>query len=479
MMTNSRSQSDKGSINLLAHILAEQAQTSFDETLAYIQDNPNHITEFEKDMREAGIDIVHSNVDVSVFDITSSQNRAMRIRTLHFNTELDLVQSAVPLNTDTGDVDYDIPLPFDSSNYIVGMSYSFLFHFLNSIDTRQSTYDSNIHHHVKRCAVLGAGGCVLPVLISRLFPFATVDAVEISRPVIDAAKSYFGIDQYIAGGRVNLHESCALKWMRSSTTDAPDSSNDSHGPFDMIFVDICEMQSLEPVEGPGGAGGGADVERKIRGVTVEDIMTKEEAGDAAEAMDLVAPSQEVLHEDTCRMLVKSLSEHGVLAINVLSNNQGLDYAISRIASALEGSWSNAEMNMPCSYHIGVMRLPVSLTASSSLFGDVFPGFSALSEDVGKNEDVTDDGEDTVEENKRINSIVFVTKNPSHDVIRVVSAEDGLAYRMSLAVQEYVTRHREVNKSSITALPFDRSGALKDQLIVWMDSYKGFLVKSTP
>lgn len=449
---------NKGSINLLAHIIAQQAQTSFNDTFEYLLDNPDHVSTFESDMLANGIDIVHADADVSVFNITSSQNRDLRIRTLHFNTELDLVQSAVALNTETADIDFDLPLPFDFSNYIIGMSFSFLFHFLNGLESN-SMHGSSHRHLIQRCAVLGAGGCILPVLISRLFPTATVDAVEISHPVVAVARTYFGVDPYISDGKVILHETCALQWLRSLTINSIQKcGNKNEGSFDMIFVDICEMQRLEPVvESHEKESSVEDIREKIHRVTLQDVLEENGEVPCMDDMDLVAPSQEVLREDTCRLLVSSLNNQGILAINVLADERGLDYATSCIAAALKGH---------SDVHIGVMRLPVSSATSNALFGEVIPGFNT--EEDGKDEEMAN----TL---TRFNSVVFVTKNPSQLLLGVVSGKNdsqSCGETLETAALEYIQSHKDANNTSKTPLPFDRTGIVQDDLRKWIYSYKG-------
>jgi hypothetical protein len=119
-------------------------------------------------------------------------------------------------------------LPLAYNKHVVGMSLSILFYQMNN-NTRNATHNdvhinkkddtSNTINRRKQpssCVVLGAGGCVLPMVISQLYPTCSVTAVELHPSVVRAARVCFGVSEYESRGSISLHTGCALEWLQSN-----------------------------------------------------------------------------------------------------------------------------------------------------------------------------------------------------------------------------------------------------------------------
>lgn len=76
---------------------------------------------------------------------------------------------------------------------------------------------------VKRALFLGAGAFGMPCDVSRAFPDATVDVVEIDPAVIDVGRRYFNLDHY---PNVKAHAGDGRRFLR-----------ESDGKYDLIFGD--------------------------------------------------------------------------------------------------------------------------------------------------------------------------------------------------------------------------------------------------
>jgi hypothetical protein len=269
------------------------------------------VADYEEGMVKDGVKCQYSDKELSVIDFTVDHVT----RCLLFNTNLNFVQSAIHVNKHSGDIDLVNPLPLDTSKHIVGFSFSFLYHYLNR---ESAPHDSP--HEVSRCAVLGAGGCYLPMLITSLFAHCTVDAIELSPSVIHVAQEYFGLKNYPNKDRITLHQDCALKWIASQHA--------AKTVYDIILVDICEMLSLEETH---------------------------LGGSILDCRDLVSPSDETLSISTLKNLLGCLDRTGVLAINVLGNDVGHSMAVHQVTEALETI--AREQNDAIAYALAIMHLP--------------------------------------------------------------------------------------------------------------------------
>jgi spermidine synthase len=80
--------------------------------------------------------------------------------------------------------------------------------------------------------VLGAGGCVVPAFLHTILPASsTVDCVELSPDVLEAARACFGIaelEEESSKSLFRLHGGCALEWLASQ----------SENSLDVVIVDI-------------------------------------------------------------------------------------------------------------------------------------------------------------------------------------------------------------------------------------------------
>ncbi len=82
----------------------------------------------------------------------------------------DAMQSAVFL-----DPDMEHELPFDYME-----SFNFIF---------------TINKNIKRTLLIGGGGFAYPKYYLDMYPDKYIDAIEISKPVVDTARAYFGLDE--------------------------------------------------------------------------------------------------------------------------------------------------------------------------------------------------------------------------------------------------------------------------------------------
>ena len=446
-------------LHMYAHIVAQKSGASFEETLDYIVDcEPESAETFVDDLAEIGLHCRHSNADISILDSRCSLQATKWIRALHFNTDLDFLQSAAPLNNNTGNVDFSIPLPISCSNYIMGMSFAILFHSINNNDGNWSS-----PHKLRRCAILGAGGCVLPMVLTFLFPSARVDAVEISQSVRQAALDYFGVAPLVDAGRIKLHEGCALQWIEDEAIGAKGQDD----CFDLIFVDIYQTKEQ--------SDDSATHSRRTQPSVVHSLCSDSTESEPLAPGDILAPSQQVLRGDTLSLLADRLAVRGVLAINVLANECGHMYAFNYVSKALADKAAGGGDH----YHVGMMKLRLIDKAESE--GHVMISSTRENDASGSDAEVEGSAAEmegsaaTASADKRYNSTIYVVKNPAvwYDNISKTPSET-CGKRISEAVREYI--HHFESEADVKH-PFDRDDTESiDHLHSWMNTYLGYNIR---
>mmetsp|Transcript_3082 Transcript_3082/g.4737 ORF Transcript_3082/g.4737 Transcript_3082/m.4737 type:complete len:441 (+) Transcript_3082:48-1370(+) len=293
------------SIHFFANLLAPKLELSVQDTRAILEENESMLSELENDMIDKGMHVVMSDENVSVIDTlhTIDERQCSITRSLHFNENIDFIQTSVPVNSDSGAVDYTMDLPFDTASHIIGFSFAFLLHFLNGPCAGS--------HTIRRCAVLGAGGCTLPVVAGHLYPCADIHAVELSRSVIAAASQCFELSDMLNAGSFKLHEGCGIKWLREHSAEGK--------KWDLLFVDICNPT-------------------------------------ATENCVVAAPPSDVLSASGIRDLIDSVESGGILAINVLATSVGTAETLEKVTNALCESSVGP-------LHVGMM--PLHTTANTT------------------------------------------------------------------------------------------------------------------
>lgn len=285
--------------HLLAHLTAPSLDVSVKEAYSILHEQPHLTVGFEEDIKKEGLVVHYADEAVSVLDFIDGGKGTFRC--LHFNDTLDLVQSSISLDA-SGNPSILLPLPREYSKHVLGMSLSFMFYQMNV--ERDETPQT--------CAVLGAGGCILPMLTSQIYPLCNISAIELSPSVVTAARACFGVAAFEQKGQLNLHTGCALQWLEAKNHQQAASR------LDLIFLDICNAST----EG-------------------EDMHS---GGDS----ELLAPPMGFLSEQTFNLLLKSLSINGVLTINMLGTLTGTRKALRKIKKLL--------LSLGGNYHIGSVRL---------------------------------------------------------------------------------------------------------------------------
>jgi len=261
---------------------------SFAEGLALAKALPlAALREFESSL--AGQSVVMSTDSVSVLDTDAEGGGGGggRLRSLHFNNRLDLVQSCARVAAGTADDDgvvvlHDQPPPRGpTGTNTVGLALALALH----------------ADPAPRVAVLGAGACVLPAFVHARLPRCTLEAVERSADVRRAARECFGIAELeAASDRFALRAGCAFEWLDG----AADAS------WDVLVVDL-----------EGGDG------------------------DVASAEALLAPPPRLLLRPAAEALARVLSSTGTLAVNALGGAAQVEEATAALASACGGlEWSS-------------------------------------------------------------------------------------------------------------------------------------------
>jgi len=108
----------------------------------------------------------------------------VRLRSLHFNDRLDVVQSCVALDSSGAPIlNRPPPLRGPTATYTQGLALAVAYH---SIRHHQENISESVDGtstrapYAPRITILGAGACVLPAFLHEAVPTATVDAVEVS-----------------------------------------------------------------------------------------------------------------------------------------------------------------------------------------------------------------------------------------------------------------------------------------------------------
>jgi spermidine synthase len=208
----------------------------------------------------------------------------------------------------------------ESNKHILGFSFALLLHHLNQSSPQHNDLIASVH----RSAVLGAGGCSLPILLSLLYPQSTIDAIENNPSIVKVAKEYFGIADLGLEDRVLLHESCAMSWVNQKSSEM---RSPNHSSYDLLFLDIYESPSQSEL-----------------------------------ILDCEAPAEITLTNQNISHYLNLLSDSGVMAINVLGNDLGTAVALHRIKEGVieyltSIPASSSEDHASMQFAVGIMNLP--------------------------------------------------------------------------------------------------------------------------
>ena len=361
-------------LDICAHIVAPQVNQSFHECKEFLLHNPEHVEEFEDNMKKIGLTVVYSDEEVSVIDAIPDQdegvgeNVEILERSLHINRDFSFIQTAVNINAKTKALHHDQLLNLETSNYIITLLFSLVLHFANQpISINKS---SHLNAGVKRCAVLGAGGCVLPIILSSLLPpVCEIEAVELNEHIINVAMKYFSASNYISNvvdfrkdksnlafpevnNKFKLYSSCGIKWLSNEMR------RNNPQKIDMLYVDIFDGDSqINKNENT--------IINDVLGEANEDFCFQGESGDSnapfspPSAEDFM-PSTRIINKNTLLLMADSLStEGGLLAINML----GKICSIREVAKWMDNLLNSTQREkdqQTLRYHVGCMKVPITI-----------------------------------------------------------------------------------------------------------------------
>jgi hypothetical protein len=461
-------------LDLCAHIVAPQIQQSIPECREFLLENPKHVQEFEKDMMmKTGMTVVYSDNEVSVIDtIPDFEKRYKRARvkrlerTLHFNDTLDFIQTSVNVNARTKAIHHDQPLNLETANHIIALSLSIVLHFANQAEPASPT--SHLNAGVKRCAVLGAGGCIFPIILSSVLPpSADIHAIELSDSVIHAALKYFSVAPYVSNitdypnsegavelesGRVDnkfqLHSGCGVDWLSKEV------ENNKEANLDMIFIDIFDGDMVDNSEEKNSKQGKRITSDMISNVTMdseakdvddsgEDDQSHQNNGETdfsfcPKDSELFIPSKNILNRDNLRLFAKALSDKGgVLAINTVGNLDAIENA---------AKWMGAVLNKDPvhNFHVGFMKVPIVLhdededgeKGSAEAAGG---GGGGGGGGRGEGRHSSEEGEEEAGSRgafvRRDNIVLFIVKNPTAPNISSDVLKTNLLKYLALSEEE--------------------------------------------
>lgn len=408
----------------------------------FLLEYPEHVAEFERDLGRTGMSVVFSDEEVSVIDTIPGFDRRKKQeavdnleRTLHFNKTLDFIQTSVNVDATTKAIHHNQPLNLETANHIIAMSLSLVLHFANQ--PLPAAPSSHLHSAVKRCVVLGAGGCIFPIILSSLLPRdADIHAVELSPSIIHAALQYFSVSPYVSnltdfpgieattptpalpdshcvgGNKFKLHSGCGIEWLSSQV------AQHKAGTFDMIFVDIFDGDIDSDLKKNKSRGGGRITEdRPAASPRAQDGGACH--SDTPDNSELYIPSVNIINKKNILLFAEALSsEGGLLAINTVGNLEALAGA---------AAWLDRVLNQPSAasadrFHVGYMKVPIVLTSDSE---DVQRGAGQEKEKRKKKERGIMGGVTGFV--RRDNIVLFVIKNPSVAMTSVDLAEQLRSY----------------------------------------------------
>ena len=216
------------------------------------------------------------------------ETEAGTVRSLHFNRQVDLVQSCARVSAVTGHVVHDTLPPagcFGTTVQGMGLAFAVRAVAVRRVGGRIPTSQFT----ARRVVVLGAGACTLPAYLYTAFPGITVDAVERSAEVLAVARQQFRMADLEAasGGRFRLHGACAYAWTRANSSALA-------GQVDILIADLQD----------GDAVGG-----------------------------LVAPQADILAPEMLQALKAMLAPCGVMAVNTI----GTGGAIAQVAARMRAT----------------------------------------------------------------------------------------------------------------------------------------------
>ena len=296
---------------LIAGAIHEKMDMSFDQAYMTLNDLPSA----ELDIMAADFPettVIYSSKEISVLDKTlecgtkegisrskeecSNQKQILkRERSFCFNRKVDLKQSSMLLDGDTGKVLCNNP-PLDG---LEGLSL------VAGLCDKQKEPGEPLS-----IVVLGGGGCSVPSFLythlSPMHPNLCVEVVEYSSEVCEIAREYFGVAELEAssGGSFRLIHGDARSYMEKV---AP-------GKIDMLIVDIED----------GGFTIHHDDEDRL----------------------IQAPPAWLLHDKFLKSLGAAVCPGGALAINTLACQRGFEYVSTQLDGVLKSHNFGYSVSVP-------------------------------------------------------------------------------------------------------------------------------------
>eukprot|EP01050_Picozoa_sp_SAG11_P000394 SAG11_NODE_11_length_27870_cov_16.327428_21_plen_374_part_00 len=263
---------------------------------------------------------VHSEEELTVLDTYSEDGTEPAAggggstgvtRSLHFNSRLDLVQSAVALDAEGRPLhDQPPPLTGRTGTFLQGLSLAFVAR--HALTRQQCGDDVGAQLDV---ALLGAGAGALAGFLHDALrpPSATarkaaataavelrqLTALELSAPVVAAARTHFGLGAAEAAGGLTLRVGCAYEFLRAEAAAAAEEDG-AHG-YDVLLVDLEDGSAV---------------------LNNEDART--ETGSNEEGPVTVLAPPLALYSDAALLeaAARVLRPGGALAINVIAHAHG-------------------------------------------------------------------------------------------------------------------------------------------------------------
>ena len=306
---SSTARDDRGihpATHLLSHLTAPSLDITISEAYEILSSQQQLVLDFASGMRKMGIEARYSDPELSILDHTcdaETQEGKLIVRCLHFNNNIDLVQSAIGLDSG-GNPSIFTSIPIVYNKHVIGLSISLFLHQLNRKACKTNS--------LQKCAIVGGGGCTLPMFISKLYPNCSIDVIELSPSVASASLQWFGMGELDTSKDIRMHTACGLDWLKQ----------DSQG-FDMLCLDVCADSA----------------------VTLSDS-----------AHMRIAPPDIFLQSSSIDLFVRCLRPGGILAINMLGSENSINDAISTLFGVLT--------KIGRSFHVSKMCLQMDSKAVS-------------------------------------------------------------------------------------------------------------------
>lgn len=191
--------------------------------------DPSFVDEFKAEFfAKFSRSVVFQDEELAVLDTTLGGEQAPPTRCFVFKDRLQLIQSEVNLDRQSGEI--------DRSHLTLEVHRAMCIPFIWLPRTKERV----------QIAVLGAGTAALPLFLLHHLPqVAHIDAVEPNTRVVSVAQQYFGVQAFLERhtDKLTLHEQMGEAFLR----ERPQSHA---GGYDLVIVDVDSGETLDDVAAP-------------------------------------------------------------------------------------------------------------------------------------------------------------------------------------------------------------------------------------